>query len=152
MKVVHLQISRVVSQNDENEPIYDTHVIKLNEGYPFVNFLKQLPVLGLVKSKTMVVKVVENKEEVNKDPFQKMVIEAMATQKQPIQGDLSIQLEVEKKRNKELEARLEALENMINKPEKDSEKEQLIADYIEMKGKEPDKRWSAEKLKNELNK
>lgn len=156
MKVVHLQISRVTSQNDENEPIYDTHVIKLEEGYPFTNYLKQLPVLGLVKSKTMVVKVVEVKgkdqKEIDKEPYKKMVIDSMTAQKQPAQGDLSLQLEAEKKRNEELENRLKALEEMISKPAKSSEKEQLIADYIAQKGKEPDRRWSVEMLKVELNK
>jgi hypothetical protein len=156
MKVVHLQISRVTSQNDENEPIYDTHVIKLEEGYSFSNYLKQLPVLGLVKSKTMVVKVVEIKgkdqKEIDKEPYQKIVTEAMNAQKQPVQGDLSLQLEAEKKRNEELENRLKALEEMLSKPAKVSEKEQLIADYIAKHGKEPDRRWSVEMLKLELNK
>lgn len=83
MKTIHLKTARVSGLNSDNTSIIERITVKLEEGKSFNNFIKHLPLIGLIKNEPpKVVKVLEFKagkyKEIDTKPHQALVDAAIA--------------------------------------------------------------------------
>lgn len=164
MKVVHLQISRVISTDAENMPIFETYPIKLgDENGDYERFIANVAVMGYVKKNTKVLKVVEIddktrdvKGEVNDISSYENKLAAMFVKKADVSVDYKAELDKANAKNEDLLKRLEAMEKYVAQKQKEEndavEMEVLTEQYRKDFGKEPDKRWSLDRLKKEFDK
>ena len=120
-KVIYLKVAKVGSQNSDMTTSIERTEITLEEGKNFNNFVKHLHVQNYIMNEPPhVTKVVEVKNgkvgaEIDKEPFQKQVEEALNKIKNPsAEVDYKAESEKQAKLNADLLERLEALENKGN--------------------------------------
>ncbi len=153
MKVVHLQISRVISTDSENLPVFETYPIKLIEDHgDFAKFIENISVMGYVKKQTKVLKVVDIDDKTKKESelddisSYEAQLDAAFSKKVEEKIDYKAELEKERAEKEKLLKRLDALEARVM-----SDELSVLQDSYKQKyGKNPDKRWGIEKLKEEI--
>ena len=148
MKIITLQISKVVSNTHEGEAVYETHPVKLIEGKNFNDYIEKIPVMGYVSSKTKILGVIERKgkdiTEVDPSEYEAKVRAAFIKPVDESNRDYKSEFEEQKKRNDELEKRLAALEN---KEPSDKELRVKLFSDARVKGLNPAKNITTADLK-----
>lgn len=149
MKVVHLQVARVVSHDNDNLAIIERTIVKLMEGANFDKFVKYMPLKSYIGKETKVLKVFENDKECSIDEFELKVRNAL-DKKVQLNTDLKVELEKERKRNDELEMRLNRLEANTPKepaPSKSLANETEVEIYERLFGEKPHHNMKLETIK-----
>lgn len=151
---VTIKTKRVYSHDGNGMPKFETVDTTLEDGAEFSNFLKYLPMKNFISDELKIVSVMEDGKEIEKSKWEKMLIDIVQNIDK-VEPTIDEKYESEKRRNDELEARLQELEKMIPKkaelkPERNDLTE-LKKRYTEKTGKKPYHGWDAETLNQKIN-
>lgn len=159
---VTIRTKKIYSYDAMGMPKFETIDTTLEDGAQFNKFIKYLPYQNYIPSDLEIVKVVKDKEEIDKTDWQKVLNSAIGGMTK-VEPTIEEKYNSEKARNDELLERLAKLEAMLEpknqliesiEPKieiKLSELDQLREEYQEKVGKRPYHGWDIETLKQKIN-
>lgn len=157
---VTIKTKKIYSYDSSGMPKFETIDTTLQDGVQFEKFLKYLPYQNFIKDNLEIVRVIEDGKEIDKSKWNDLLINAVKSIGKT-EPSLADKYEGEKKRNDELQERLDRLEKLLNEPkempkiqakvESSEDIEALRAEYAEKIGKRAYHGWDAETLKQKIN-